>query len=122
MTNDIKNHDRKYRPLVYVASAYSGDITTNIEKAKQYCRFSLEQGQIPLAPHLMFPLFMNDADSSERELAIFMDVILLGKCDELWVFGDSISEGMAVEIEVAKKRRQPIRYFNSAMQEVTDHE
>ena len=122
MTNDIKNHDRKYRPLVYVASAYSGDITTNIEKAKQYCRFSLEQGQIPLAPHLMFPLFMNDADSSERELAIFMDVILLGKCDELWVFGDSISEGMAVDIEVATKRRQPIRYFNSAMQEVTDHE
>lgn len=122
MTNDIKNHDRKYRPLVYVASAYSGDVTTNIEKAKQYCRFSLEQGQIPLAPHLMFPLFMNDADSSERELAIFIDVILLGKCDELWVFGDSISEGMAVEIEVAKKRRQPIRYFNSAMQEVTDHE
>ena len=122
MTNDIKNQDRKYRTLVYVASAYSGDVITNIEKAKQYCRFSLEQGQIPLAPHLMFPLFMNDDNLAERELAIFMDVILLGKCDELWVFGDSISEGMAVEIEVAKKRRQPIRYFNSAMQEVTDHE
>ena len=122
MTNDIKNQDLKYRPLVYVASAYSGDVITNIEKAKQYCRFSLEQGQIPLAPHLMFPLFMNDDNLAERELAIFMDVILLGKCDELWVFGDSISERMAVEIEVAKKRRQPISYFNSAMQEVTDHE
>lgn len=53
MTNDIKNQDRKYRPLVYVASAYSGDVTTNSEKAKEYCRFALEQGQIPLAPHLM---------------------------------------------------------------------
>lgn len=122
MTNDIKNQDRKYLPLVYVASAYSGDVTTNIEKTKQYCRFTLEQRQIPLAPHLMFPLYMNDDDSAERELAIFMDVILLGKCDELWVFGDSISEGMVAEIEVAKKRRQPIRYFNSAMQEVTDYE
>ena len=70
----------------------------------------------------MFPLFMNDDNLAERELVIFMDVILLGKCDELWVFGDSISERMAVEIEVAKKRRQPIRYFISAMQEVTDHE
>lgn len=122
MTNDIKNQDRKYRPLVYVASAYSGDVTTNTEKAKQYCRFAMEQGQIPLAPHLMFPQFMNDDVPAERELAIFMDVILLGKCDELWVFGDSISEGMAIEIEVAKKRRQPIRFFNSNMQEVTDHE
>ena len=47
-----------------------------------------------------------------------MDVILLGKCDELWVFGDRISEGMKTEIDVAKKRRQKIRYFNASMQEV----
>ena len=118
MTNDIKNQDRKYRPLVYVASAYSGDVTTNTEKAKQYCRFAVEQGQIPLAPHLMFPQFMNDDDPAERELAIFMDVILLGKCDELWVFGDTITAGMSVEIEVAKKRKQTIRYFNSKCGEV----
>lgn len=118
MTNDIKEKDREYRPLVYVASAYSGDMAANTEKTKQYCRYALEQGQIPLAPHLMFPLFMNDADPEERELAIFMDVILLGKCDELWVFGDRISEGMKTEIDVAKKRRQKIRYFNASMQEV----
>ena len=118
MTNDIKNQDRKYRPLVYVASAYSGDVTTNTEKAKQYCRFAMELGQIPLAPHLMFPQFMNDDDPAERELAIFMDVILLGKCDELWVFGDTISAGMSIEIEVAKKRKQTIRYFNSKCEEV----
>ena len=122
MTNDIKNQDRKYRPLVYVASAYSGEVTTNTEKAKQYCRFAMEQGQIPLAPHLMFPLFMNDDDPAERELAILMDVVLLGKCDELWVFGERISEGMAVEIEIAKKRRQPIRYFSSNLEEVSKHE
>lgn len=118
MTIDIKTQDRKYRLLVYVASAYSGDVTTNTEKSKQYCRFAMEQGQIPLAPHLMFPQFMNDDDPAERELAIFMDVILLGKCDELWVFGDIISAGMSVEIEVAKKRRQTIRYFNSKCEEV----
>ena len=73
LTNDIKIQDRKYRPLVYVASAYSGDVTTNTEKAKQYCRFAMEQGQIPLVPNLMFPQFMNDEDPAERELAIFMD-------------------------------------------------
>lgn len=47
-----------------------------------------------------------------------MDIVLLGKCQELWVFGDTISGGMNTEIEVAKKRRQTIRYFNSACQEV----
>ncbi len=107
----MKNH--KYRPLVYVCSAYSGDTETNTERAKRYCFFALQQGQIPLAPHLMFPQFMNDDDPDDRELATFMDIILLGKCDELWVFGDTVTNGMAREIEVAKKRRQPIRYFNS---------
>lgn len=120
MSNKPKN--RTYRPLVYICSPLSGDIPGNMEKARKFCSFALEKGQIPLAPHLMFPQFVNDDDSAERELAIFMDVILLGKCDELWVFGDRISEGMAVEIEIAKKRRQPIRYFSSNLEEVSGHE
>ena len=102
-----KAKDRTYRPLVYICSPLSGDVPGNTEKARQFCRFALEQGQIPLAPHLLFPQFMDDTNPAERELAIFMDVILLGKCSELWVFGDLITEGMNTEIEVAKRRRQP---------------
>lgn len=112
------NQDRTYRPLVYICSPLSGNVTENTERARAFCRFALEKGQIPLAPHLLFPQFMNDADPTERELAIFMDVILLGKCSELWVLGDTVSEGMQTEIDVAKRRRQPIRYFNSSFQEV----
>lgn len=113
----IKQKDRTYRPLVYICSPLSGDVPRNTEKAREYCRFALEQGQIPLAPHLLFPQFMNEEDPKERELAIFMDIVLLGKCSELWVFGDTLSEGMQAEINVTKKRRQPIRYFNSYLQE-----
>ena len=116
MSKQIK--DRTYRPLVYIASPLSGDVEVNTERARAFCRFALEKGQSPLAPHLLFPQFMNDDDPAERELAIFMDVILLGKCSELWVLGDIVSAGMQAEIDVAKKRRQPIRYFNSKFQEV----
>lgn len=116
MSNQIK--DRTYRPLVYIASPLSGDVPSNTEKARKCCRFALEKGQIPLAPHLMFPQFVNEDDPAERELALFMDIVLLGKCSELWVFGDTVSAGMRTEIEVAKKRRQMIRYFNSKFQEV----
>lgn len=70
------------------------------------------------AVHLLFPQFMDDDDPAERELAIFMDVVLLGKCSELWVLGETVSAGMQAEIDVAKKRRQPIRWFNSEFQEV----
>lgn len=118
----IKLKNRTYRPLVYICSPLSGDVSGNTERARRFCRFALEKGQIPLAPHLMFPQFVNDDDPAERELAIYMDVILLGKCDELWMFGERISEGMAVEIEIAKKRRQPIRYFSSNLEEVSKHE
>lgn len=44
--------------------------------------------------------------------------VLLGKCNELWVFGDVISKGMAHEISIAKKRQQTIRWFDRNCKEV----
>ena len=107
-----------YRPLVYICSPLAGDVPGNTEKARRYCRFALERGQIPIAPHLLFPQFMDDTDPAERELAVRMDIVLLGKCSELWVFGDAVTEGMAAEITVARRRRQPVRYFTDDLKEV----
>jgi hypothetical protein len=42
---------------------------------------------------------------------MFFALVLLGKCDELWVFGKP-SEGMSREIAKAKKRGIPIKYYN----------
>ena len=66
----------------------------------------------------MFPQFMSDTDPTERDLALFMDIVLMGKCQELWVLGNEVSAGMAIEIEKAQKRRQRVRYFNSSFEEV----
>ena len=65
---------------------------------------------------------MSDGNQEERDLALFMDIVLMGKCDEVWVLGDRISEGMKTEIETAKRRRQKVRYFNGKYEEVTDDE
>ena len=51
---------RAYRPLIYVCSPLSGDISANQENARRYCRSVVERGGIPLAPHLLFPQFMDD--------------------------------------------------------------
>lgn len=109
---------RAYRPLVYICSPLAGNIDGNMEKARHYCKFAMRSGTIPLAPHLLFPQFMDDTDSDERALAMFMNMVLLGKCDQLWVFGKTISEGMAAEIGKAEKRGMVIRYFNESMKEV----
>jgi hypothetical protein len=122
ITNVIKaekaERNSAFKSLVYICSPYSGDIDINVKKARTFCRFALERNCIPLAPHLLFPQFMDDDIPQERELAMFMNMVLLAKCNELWVFGDTISKGMAQEIEKAKKRKQLIRYFNEKLQEV----
>ena len=112
---------RGYRPLVYVCSPFSGDVESNTDQARRYCRFAVESGCIPLAPHLLFPQFMSDADPAERNLALFMDIVLLSKCDELWVFGDTISKGMSIEIARAKRKCQHIRLFSEDCKEVSHH-
>ena len=109
---------RTYRPLVYVCSPLSGDIAANQENARRYCRSVVERGGIPLAPHLLFPQFMDDGNRAERDLALFMDIVLLSKCDQLWAFGERVSKGMSMEIEKAKRKGQPIRWFDSNCKEV----
>lgn len=109
---------KPYRPLVYICSPYAGDTERNAEKARRYSRFAVRNACIPLAPHLLFPQFMDDAVPAERSIALFMGMVLLGKCEQVWVFGTTISAGMAAEIEKAKKKQIPIRYFTEEMEEV----
>ena len=104
-----------YRPLVYICSPYSGDTEGNTEKARRYSRFAADAGTIPIAPHLLFPQFLSE--ETERELAIFMDLVLLGKCEQLWVFGGEVSDGMRREIGKAKQKNMKIRYFTEDMEE-----
>jgi hypothetical protein len=112
VVREEKEKAKHYRPLVYVCSPYAGDTEHNIARARGYCRFVVSEGRIPLAPHLLYPQFMDDSDRESRELGLSFALILLSKCEEVWVFGSRISEGMAREIEKAKMREITVRYFN----------
>lgn len=48
---------RAFRPIVYICSPFVGDIEKNVAAARAYSRFAVEQGYIPLAPHLLFSQF-----------------------------------------------------------------
>lgn len=109
---------RAFCPVVYICSPLAGDTVRNQENARTYCRFAVDAGCIPIAPHIYFPQFMNDNDRKERDLVLFMDIVLLSKCAELWVFGERITSGMSIEIEKAKRKGQLIRYFTESCEEV----
>lgn len=107
-----------FMPLVYICSPYAGDIEANTAAARRYSRFAVEAGYIPIAPHLLFPQFLNDANQRERELGLFFGNVLMSKCAEIWVFGEQISPGMDAEIRRAKRKNYRLRYFTTDFQEV----
>lgn len=111
---------QKWRSLVYICSPYSGNVERNTMNARRFSRFAVDQGAIPLTPHLLFPQFLSE--ETERELALFMDMVLLGRCEQLWVFGSEISNGMAAEIARAKRKGMAIRYFTEECVETDEEE
>ena len=109
---------RAFRPVVYICSPFAGDMVKNQESARTYCRFAVDTGFVPIAPHIYFTQFMNDNNPKERDLALFMAIVLLSKCPELWVFGEEVTRGMSIEIEKARRKGQLIRYFTETCEEV----
>lgn len=98
--------------IVYICSPLRGDVERNIRKANGYCLFAAKQAAVPIAPHVMFTGFLDDGIPEERCLGMSMGLELLRLCEEVWVFGERLSEGMQAEIRVADQLNLTIIYFN----------
>ena len=85
---------RAFRPIVYICSPFAGDIEKNVAAARTYSRFAVEQGYIPIAPHLLFPQFLNDSVLIERELGLFFGNTIMIRCSEFCVLGRHNNSGM----------------------------
>ena len=107
-----------YKSLVFICSPFAGNIERNTRRAREFCRFAVSENRIPIAPHLLFPQFMEESDPEQRRLGIFFGLVLQSKCKEVWVFGGNITKGMAVEIEKAHERGLPVRHFTEQCVEV----
>ena len=100
---------------VFICSPFRADtcveIGKNIALARRACRHAIEEDAIPIAPHIYFTQFLDDDLKRERDLGIAAGIELLKECDELWIVGDHISEGMAEEIARAKAYHIPVRHM-----------
>jgi len=83
----------------------------NLALAENVCRYAVEKGYVPYAPHLYFPQFLSENDQDEREIGIIMGLSWLARCDEVWVAGFHISEGMGREIAKAQEWGIPIKAY-----------
>ena len=81
---------------IFISSPFRGDVERNRKTAAGYCRIAYEVGHLPIAPHLLFPQFLDEDNLKERTDGISMGLDLLRDCDELWMFGKA-TEGMEQE-------------------------
>lgn len=101
------------RKKVFICSPFRGDMEGNAGKAAGYCRAACENGYLPIAPHLLFPQFLNEGIEAERQLGISMGLELLLRCDEVWVFGFEQGEARKKrEAAVQKRYGAKVRYFS----------
>jgi hypothetical protein len=109
----IKNIEKE-KKVVFICSPFKDDIEVNTARAKRYGRFAVTKKVVPIIPHLMYPRFLNEDSPDERAMGLEMGLVLLSNCHEIWVFGNRISRGMEIEIEIekAKEIKIPIRYYD----------
>jgi predicted HTH transcriptional regulator len=90
---------------VFICSPYRGNIEENMKKAKFYGKIVVGTGRIPVILHLYFPTFLDENNPNERMTGIEMGLELMDSCDEVYVFGFDITEGMKFELDYARKKR-----------------
>ena len=89
--------------IIYVAHPIRGDIKGNVEKVLAICREVHKAGYIPVAPYLIALQYLDDGVKEEREMGIELNQEYLrrGFVNEVWLYGDRISEGMQSEVALA---------------------
>ncbi len=104
------NADRQW-PVVYICAP---------GETRRYCRFAVGSGYLPVAPAIWFPQFMDLGDPTQRRIEEAFRKIMIGKCRQMWIFGDRVTDEMAMEMKKARKRGMLMRRFTTEGEEVWD--
>ena len=74
------------------------------------CEFVFNQGAVPVNPFRLYEYFLGDRVDRDRIRQANNN--LIRKCDELWVFGEMIADGVLFEIVYANSLNKPVRFFS----------
>jgi hypothetical protein len=91
-------------------------------QSKQYfycrdavCEYVFGHGDyIPINPFRVFDYFLSDRVKRDAIRAANQEV--LSRCDEVWVFGEQLADGVLMEIAQARAEHKTIRYFTISNQ------
>ncbi len=95
---------------VFIAHPIAGDIQENVKKVLAICEEIHSKDLIPVAPYLVSLQYLDDTVKEDRELGVLANLECFHRkyIDELWLFGNRISEGMRAEVDLARQLNIPI--------------
>jgi hypothetical protein len=100
--SETRLRTRYARPVVYVAHplGQGDDRELNRTNAAQWCAYLAElHGIAPCAPWIVISGVW---DESKRAAGMDINLATIERCDELWLVGGCITEGMAIEAAHAR--------------------
>jgi len=75
----------------------------------RYARYAASEGYAPLAPHLVYPQFLDDGDLRQRSMGLELGRAWIGACSAIWVYGHhGICEGMQGDVVEALRLGLPV--------------
>lgn len=109
-----KNLAPIHAKMAYVCSKYRAknevEMQQHIMDAMEACRAVHERGDIPVAPHLYWPRFLDEGNPEDRDYGLQAGMEALKRCDQMVVIirqegpeDEWISQGMQAEITAAAK-------------------
>jgi len=103
--------------IIYIAHPIGGDVENNLKKVAQIAReINLEYPNVvPIAPYFLDCHALNDDIPEERQRGITNDseFFIRKIMDEVWLYGDRISNGMKQEIKQAHAMGIPVVVMSS---------
>lgn len=108
----------KIMKKIFICSPFRGNIEENKKAAQFFAKVIIGTGRVPVAPHLYFPQFLDEENPNERMNGIEMGLELMDVCDEVYVLGFIITEGMKFELDHARAKHIPVRLYDEYMNAV----
>ncbi len=93
---------------VYICAPLESDMNSNIQMALEYTEFALKNGAAPM-PTRFYAVCLDDNNPKEREIRRSARLALLLFCDEMWIFGDTVTEEMQAEIRLCHDLKKKMR-------------
>ena len=123
-----KNEDFRIAPYIYIASPYHSEdeeeLFFNSRLALAACRdYMVNQGAVPVAPHMYFTCFLNEELREERAMWTGIGKRMLAACHGItaYIIDDNGSKGVEETLELAAGLGMTPTFHRMTREEAEDY-